>query len=204
METPTPVNLSALQALLAKSKQIMNVVESTKPVKQVDNSKTSSYDSYGDTDTRPSYGNSYDNEYYNERDEREMNFDNGYSNGSSFSTSSMYTEEQVRASNFSPAVKEALLKYPSKPMQSPLSKVSPEQILKMSGGAKPINENRNSQPRTNSDMITVSRSELKEMINEGISTFFKQIYDKTLTEETIKKTINVLIKEGKINIKKKQ
>jgi hypothetical protein len=52
-------------------------------------------------------------------------------------------------------------------------------------------------------MITISRSELKDMINEGISTFFKQVYDKTLTEETIKKTINVLIKEGKINVKKK-
>jgi hypothetical protein len=42
------------------------------------------------------------------------------------------------------------------------------------------------------------------MINEGISTFFKQVYDKTLTEETIKKTINLLIKEGKIGVKKKQ
>ena len=33
--------------------------------------------------------------------------------------------------------------------------------------------------------------------------FFKQVYDKTLTEETIKKTINLLIKEGKITTKKK-
>jgi hypothetical protein len=66
-----------------------------------------------------------------------------------------------------------------------------------------LNENQAPRQIQNSDMITCSKAELKEMINEGISTFFKQVYDKTLTEETIKKTINLLIKEGKIGVKKK-
>ena len=68
---------------------------------------------------------------------------------------------------------------------------------------KPNVISENIQSPTNSDMITISKADLKEMINEGISTFFKQVYDKTLTEETIKKTINLLIKEGKIGVKKK-
>jgi hypothetical protein len=41
------------------------------------------------------------------------------------------------------------------------------------------------------------------MIDESINRFFKQIYDKTVTEETIKKTINTLIKEGKIQTTRK-
>jgi hypothetical protein len=57
--------------------------------------------------------------------------------------------------------------------------------------------------RNNSDLITLSRTELQEMINESINNFFKQTYDKTLTEQTIKKTINMLIKEGKLAVKKK-
>jgi hypothetical protein len=60
-----------------------------------------------------------------------------------------------------------------------------------------INEN------VNSDMITISTVDLQNMIDESINRFFKQVYDKTVTEETIKKTINTLIKEGKIQTKRK-
>jgi hypothetical protein len=52
-------------------------------------------------------------------------------------------------------------------------------------------------------MITISRVDLQNMIDESINRFFKQVYDKTVTEETIKKTINTLIKEGKIQTKRK-
>ena len=89
------------------------------------------------------------------------------------------------------------------------SKFTAEDISRITGAPikKPTQDrpivNENIQRPQGSEMITISKTELKEMINEGINTFFKQVYDKTLTEETIKKTINLLIKEGKITTKKK-
>jgi len=192
MPIPPPVNLSPLESILARSRQIMNVVETKNPVKQVDNSST-----------ERSYVNEDYN--YNEKDEREPEYDTYQHTPSSDPI--MYTAEQVMASNLPPAIKEAMIKNPIPRYQTPPSKISAETISKITGAPirtnqpkQQINENVKKQ---DSDMITISRSELKDMINEGISTFFKQVYDKTLTEETIRKTINVLIKEGKINVKKK-
>lgn len=201
METPQPVNLAALSGILAKSRQVMAKVETDKPVKQTKGSvMTEGYDSgYGDV--------------YDERDEREPVYENyQYQQPQqSFDPTNVqdYTEEQVINSNLPPAVKEAMIKNRIPRLTAPPSKFTAEDIAKITGA--PIRKpaapqqmiNENLQRPMGSDMITISKSELKEMINEGISTFFKQVYDKTLTEETIKKTINLLIKEGKINVKKK-
>ena len=42
----------------------------------------------------------------------------------------------------------------------------------------------------------------KSMIKEAVAEYFKESYERQITEQAIKKTINVLIKEGKINTKK--
>jgi len=65
---------------------------------------------------------------------------------------------------------------------------------------KTINESRTTQK---SDLITISKSELKTMIDESVIHVLTQSYSKTLTNEAIKKTINMLISEGKLSIKKK-
>ena len=52
-------------------------------------------------------------------------------------------------------------------------------------------------------MITISKTELKTMINEAIGQFFTQAYNKNLTEAAIAQTIKTLIKEGKLAVKKK-
>lgn len=200
MEIPAPVNLAALSGILAKSRQVMEKVENEKPVKQSKgNVITEDYDS--------GYSSGYD-----ERDEREPIYENYEAPQSGFDPTNVqdYTEEQVRNSNLPANVKEAMLKNRIPRLTGPPSKFTAEDISRITGAPirKPseqkqiVRENIQT-PIVNSDMITVSRTELKEMINEGISTFFKQIYDKTLTEETIKKTINLLIKEGKITTKKK-
>jgi hypothetical protein len=204
MEIPIPpsVNLSPLEALLAKSKQIMNVVESTMPVKQVSNSKVIEDDEVESYPTRSNNRPRIEENYgYDERDEREMTYENYSSTPSS--EPRMYTAEQVMASKLPQNIKDAMIKMPIPQFQVPPSKVSAEAISKMTGAPIRRQEMNESVRQSNSDMITISRTELKDMINEGISTFFKQIYDKTLTEETIKKTINLLIKEGKINVKKR-
>lgn len=68
---------------------------------------------------------------------------------------------------------------------------------------KAIHEN-NTQ---SSDMITVSKIELKEMVNaivnEKLLEFMTKTNNKTITEDAVKKTISLLIKEGKLIPKKK-
>jgi hypothetical protein len=200
---PKPVDVSALERLgiLNKAKQVMNVVESREPEKKATKSR--------DFDPRESYNQSlFDNSpVYNESDEREPIYENYQSAPQSAIQNNNYTAEQVRASNLPPAIKEAMLNKPIPRLSGPPSKVSAEAIAKLTGATirKP-NESKQRRmliENEDSEMITLSRVELQNMIDESINRFFKQIYDKTVTEETIKKTINTLIKEGKIQTKRK-
>lgn len=199
MDIPKPVDINALSGLLAKSRQVMNVVESKNPIKQKNTNN----------DVQTSYGS----EIYNENDEREPVYENyQYSNNEALVSDPTevrdYTEEQVLNSNLPQNIKEAMLKNRIPRLSAPPSKFTAEDISRITGAPikqprQIVNESQ-SRPQQNSDMITISRSELQNMINESINTFFKQTYDKTITEEAIKKTINLLIKEGKITTKKKQ
>lgn len=125
-----------------------------------------------------------------------------------------YTDDQVRNSKLPQAIKDAMIKnkIPRATMAS--SSFSLESVSEMIEQEKPmtfskpqprkqVTENVISNNNYNSDMITISKTELKSMINESLAQFFKQSYDKTLTEDAIKKTINMLIKEGKISVKQK-
>jgi len=208
MEIPAPVNLSALQGILAKSAQVMKKVEEKSPTISKP-SMNESYDSYDSYDTQDSYGSGG----YNENDEKNMMYE-GYSAPAHDPTKvTDYTDDQVMNSNLPAAIKEAMLKNRIPKLSGPPSKFTAEDISKLTGAPikkpnqpqqqqqrQPISENR--QPQSG-DMITVSKAQLQDMIDEGISRFFKQTYDKTLTEETIRKTINLLIKDGKIGVKKK-
>jgi hypothetical protein len=198
---PRPVDVSALSGILGKARQVMNVVESREPEKKASRSK--------DFDPRGSYNQSMfdDSPAYSEADEREPIYENYQPANNGAIQNNNYTPEQVMASNIPPAVKEAMLKKPIPRLSGPPSKVSAEAIAKLTGATirKP-NENRQRQmlsESSNSDMITISRTDLQNMIDESINRFFKQVYDKTVTEETIKKTINTLIKEGKLQTKRK-
>lgn len=203
---PTPVNLSALQGLLAKSKQVMQKVEGDLPTPSRRQSVNESHNNYG-------------SEYYNENDEREPVYESylpSNPNETEYQAPRDYTAEMVQNSRLPDSIKALMISKPI-PQASMTGGVSIEAIARMTGKniqeqkpspqqkqqPLPLRENVQQRQPQSSDMITLSNSELKEMINEGISTFFKQIYDKTLTEETIKKTITTLIKEGVINVKKK-
>jgi hypothetical protein len=110
------------------------------------------------------------------------------------------------ASNLPPAIKEAMLKNRIPRLSGPPSKVSPEAIARMTGIQPKQQQPQTRQPLTenvnNSGMVTVSKEQLQAMIKEGIDNFFKNDYEKRITEAAIKKTITVLIKEGKLNTKK--
>lgn len=192
---PAPVPLGALEGLLARSKQVMQQVEAKSPIVQKD----------GDSGLAESYTpQSTQNYGYDESDERDMHYGDYKAPERNVTQVVDYTEEQVMASNLPPAIKEAMLKNRIPRLSGPPSKVSPEAIAKLTGiqpkpqqTKKPIVENVN-----NSGMVTVSKEQLQAMIKEGIDNFFKHDYEKRITEAAIKKTITVLIKEGKLNTKK--
>lgn len=83
-------------------------------------------------------------------------------------------------------------------------KPMPMQPQQRSAQQAPINES--NQQRVN-DTFTVSESALrgiiKDVVKEELLGFMSETFSKSLTEETIKKTINTLIKEGKIKTKKR-
>ena len=195
---PAPVPVGALQALLAKSKQVMDKSLSDKPIVSTGSDRISESHSLNVShDTRESYG-------YDESDEKEMIYGDYKAPERDVTQVMDYTEEQVMASNLPQNIKEAMLKNRIPRLSGPPSKVSPEAIAKMTGvqpkpQAKPqiIKEN-----TSKNGMISVSQEELQKMIQEGISKFFREDYEKRITEAAIKKTINVLIKEGKITTKK--
>lgn len=197
METPAPVNLNALKNILAKSKAVMAAVEQQEPST---NNKKSSRRNVNEEYEEPSYQSQ---PIYDERDEREPEYKTPTLKDYQPSTPQaiMYTTEQVMASKLPPLIKEAMLKNPIPQLQRPPSSFTLEDVQDVvvkPQARKPLTEGAHA-----NDLITVSKSELKSMINEAITQFFTQAYNKNLTEAAIKQTINTLIKEGKINVKKK-
>jgi hypothetical protein len=95
-----------------------------------------------------------------------------------------------------------MLKNPIPQLQGPPSKFSLEDLgdlVEKPKTRQPIRENVS---QTTSQGIMVDPNVLKSMIKEAVAEYFKESYEKQITEQAIKKTINVLIKEGKINTKK--
>lgn len=196
---PAPVPLGALEGLLARSKQVMQQVEAKSPIIQK-GGDSGLAESYTPQQTTQSHG-------YDESDEKDMYYGDYKSPERDVTQVVDYTEEQVMASNLPPAIKEAMLKNRIPRLSGPPSKVSPEAIAKMTGmQPKPQSQPQTRQPlvenNTNNGMVTVSKEQLQAMIKEGIDNFFKNDYEKRITEAAIKKTITVLIKEGKLNTKK--
>lgn len=187
MQTPPPVNLSALKGILANAKKVMNKVEGDKPSIP--------------SNRREQVSESYDNQpIYNESDEREPVYENYTPTQTPTMGIQNYTPEQVMASGLPDNVKQLMLKNPIPQLQGPPSKFSLEDMGDLV--EKPQRARVNESVNGNSNMITVSTDQLQAMIKEGIANYFKEDYEKKITEAAIKKTISVLIKEGKLNVKK--
>lgn len=198
MDTPQPVNLNALKNILANAKAVMNKVEADKPIVNVNaNSRAAMAESYNQNYNQP---------VYNEIDEREPDYPT-YMPSAQPTQPRGYTVEQVMASNLPPAIKQAMIKNPIPQLSMANTSFSLDDVIEQPQQRqvpvqqrKPLTENR---VQKDSDMVTISRGELKELINETLVNFLKNNYEKNLTETTIKRTINLLIKEGKIGTAKK-
>lgn len=207
MELPKPVNLAMLSGLLNKSKQVMNKSEQISPT--ANNSRGNMNESY----SQPSvddYEDRVPDSMYGTQNL--VNLPDSQIQGQTQELGD-YSDEQVMNSKLPQAIKESMLAKRIPRLSTPPSGIDMSKMANLGGRLMPKSNqplpnnrtviNEQIQPRVGSDMITISKDELKDMITESISTFFKESYNKTLTEETIKKTINLLIKEGKITTKKK-
>ncbi len=69
---------------------------------------------------------------------------------------------------------------------------------------KPMQTNNKNLNETivNGDMITISKSGLRDMIKDVLIEYLSVDYSKNISESVIKKTINTLVKEGKIKTKR--
>jgi hypothetical protein len=194
---PAPVIMTPqMIALLAKSKQVMNKSLNDKPIVSKHAQAVSESYSY---DSTPIYA---------ESDEREPNYDEYAPTPVAAAPLQNFSKEHIMASKLPDNIKEAMIKNPiARAEMGGISQEAIEAINPSARKATPqarqvVNEGRVAQP-ANSDLITISRSELKEIMNETLVSFLKTNYEKSLTEAAITKTINLLIKEGKIGVKKK-
>lgn len=125
--------------------------------------------------------------------------------------------EQVKRTKLPAAIQEIMIK---KRIETPTS-LSPvnldtvkaflnedgeKQFKPRTPNTKPITKtviNENNYSNNGDRLITIGENQLKGLVKDAIAEFFTNEYTKTLTEQTIAKTINLLIKEGKIGMKKK-
>lgn len=194
---PAPVVMTPqMIALLAKSKQVMNKSLNDKPIVSKHTQEVSESYNY---DSTPIYA---------ESDEREPNYNQYAPTPVSAAPLQNFSKEHIMASKLPDNIKEAMIKKPiARAEMTGLSQEAIEAINPTARKATPqprqmVSENRTTQS-VDSDLITISRNELKEIMNETLVSFLKTNYEKSLTEAAITKTINLLIKEGKIGVKKK-
>jgi hypothetical protein len=209
METPAPVDLSKLKAILGNAKKVMKAVEEKSPTKKSNDSVNESYsNSYSESSTP----------IYSEADEREPNYGIDYSQYTTEAPSQGiqhrdYTEEDVMNSKLPPIIKEAMLKNPIPKASMSFSKFSLEgledliekpvkkPVPQFKSPSVPLIEsagNNNAQ-----QMITISLPELNKLIENKVNEMLAKQFVKMISEQSIKKTINTLISEGKLPNKKK-
>ncbi len=191
--TPPSADLSKLKNILGNAKNIINKdVKSTK--------------SFNKNQPLPSP------RQIEEMEEKEMNF--GLNNDQFLTEEQMVnkkglnqtsnipnnfdneiSEETIVNSNLPESVKKAFLKHPIKKPKSINHTFNIDDVQELVSKPK-INEN------INNNINGISETKLKEMIKDVLIEYLSNDYNKSLTENTIKKTINTLIKEGKIKTKR--
>jgi hypothetical protein len=191
MNTPTPVDVSKLKNILANAKKVMKATdEQFKP--KVQSPISESTKSTSSVNAAPNYS---------EYDEKEMVFNTQNPSTSYVPSNRDYTIDEVRNSKLPPQIKEAMIKNHIPRVTSLPGAFSLEGLEDLiekplqPTQRKQINEKIN---RMGSNMITISEQELGELIDKKINESISKLFAKTLAEQTIKRTINTLIKEGKI------
>jgi len=202
MDTPAPVDINKLKSILGNAKKIMKAADEKFPEKKANRVTEGLSSTYAPSTP-----------IYDERDEREPEYHTPDMSKYALHEEQNvrdYTEEDVMNSKLPPIVKEAMLKKPIPKASLSFSKFSLDGLedLVEKPAQRPtqqprqINESARKQD-WGSGMVTISVDELNEMIDKRVNEVIAKMFVKTLTEQTVKKTVNTLINEGKLNVKKK-
>lgn len=187
MEIPQPVDINKLKSILGNAKAVMNKVESN-------NYKTGNVNAKALT----------------EEGVQELQSE-GFTRPS-VTQAATYTEEMVKNSKLPSAIKKAMLENPIPQLTTPnhtfsLNDVSDLNEEKPMGLPKTPKTKVINESNKQSGLISISKEDLREIVNELVNEklleFFVKNHNKNITEETVKRTISTLIKEGKIATKKK-
>lgn len=198
METPAPVDINKLRTILGNAKKIMKATDEKFPEKKAKQTVSESYTDYPQS-SAPNY---------DERDEREPNYGLDYSNYTTTAPVQQrdYTTEDVMNSNLPSVIKEAMLKKPIPKITSFPSKFTIDDMTDLVDKKQPVQRkqiNESVSQDWGKGMINISVDELNEIIDKRINEVVAKMFVKTLTEQTIKKTLNTLISEGRLSPKKK-
>jgi hypothetical protein len=207
METPAPVDLNKLKAILGNAKKVMKAADEKFPKGNKNQGMNESYENY----SAPA-------PMYSESDEREPEYRQYSPSNDVVPQHRDYTSNDIMNSKLPPAIKEAMLKNPiPKPtmgaLNSSFSLEGLEDLIEKPA-KRPVNPNQFKSPGVplreaaggsyqSEQMVTMSVSQLNELIDNRINKALAEMFTKTISEQTIKKTINTLVSEGKITVKKK-
>jgi len=172
-QVPQPVDLSKLKGILSNAKAVMNKVDENQ------------------SNGKPLPSNNTTTNYITEE---QFNAANSVQQP----TQRTITKESIQNSKLPEAVKKAMLENPIQQPNNLNHTFNLEDVSDLIERPKQINES----IVRNNDNITVNESTLRNIIKDVLLEFLTEDYNKKLTENTIKKTINTLLKEGKIKTKR--
>jgi hypothetical protein len=121
-----------------------------------------------------------------------------------------YAYKNMESSKMPQAIKNAMIENQIPQINNPLSHTfsldDVSEIIEPPQSSSPYFAQQNGGTRVNNGekMFTISESELRSIIQSELLNFMTNTFVTSLNEETIKKTIGTLLKEGKITTKKKR
>jgi hypothetical protein len=211
MEQPSQIDLSKLKGILSGAKKLINKVETgdytTGHIDGRALTDNGVQEMYAEGVYRPAQNQIHMNEQQED-----------------------YTAEQVRNSNLPAAIKEAMINNPipkinvnpfqpnsfslddvaelqEKPVGYPQSRQQAPRQQAPRQQAPRQQQRLNEQAYYPQDAITVTKEQLREMVdelvNEKMVNYLMKMSAERITENAVKKTLNALVKEGKLTAKKK-
>jgi len=191
--TPPSADLSKLKNILGNAKNIIN--KDVKTNKNVNRNQPLPSPRQLEEMEEKSLNYGMDSTQY--LTEEEMVMKQGYQTNTHVpnTVNSEISEETIINSNLPESVKKAFL---DNPIKKPNSINHTFNIDDVSDLIEKPKKNVN----TNKGVGNIDETKIRDMIKDVLIEFLTNDYNKSITENTIKKTINTLIKEGKIKTKR--
>ena len=185
---PQPADLSRLKGILGKAKQVMNTVnEGSYQTGNIDaSSLAQNTDNYTQAPVQgqPQHTNQMANQ------------PTAYVPNNS--TSKVITQEAINKSGMPDEIKRAMMENQiQQPDMNHSFTLDEDKPMPTPSAKRPVN-NSNQQ----NGNININEAKLRDMIKDVLIEYLSGNYTQNITEGVIKKTINTLIKEGKIKTKR--